>query len=139
MPTATAEQIAANIAASRLRRYLQNQQREQQRVAAAEPYAAYNGKLIGFVVHTKRGFKPFIGRPINSPGDRDSLVWVVASQDAKETLAEALYCFAADQELMLILPRPVPHSGMMGHWLNPMLAEQLKTRIGIPHGRTNDR
>lgn len=136
MPTATAEQIAANIAASRLRRYLQNQQREQQRIAAkrkeqadAEPYAEYNGKLIGFVVHTKRGFKPFIGRPINSPGDRDSLVWVVATQDAKETLAEALYCFASDQELVLVLPRPVLNSAMMGHWLNPMLAVQLKPEV----------
>lgn len=137
--TTSPEQIAANIAASHARKQLHRERQqqikvvEQQRQAVeAEPYAQYNGKLIGFVVKTRHGrFKAFLGRPINSEGDRDSIVTVIGSQEPQETLEEALAFFAPDlNKFALVLKQPVKSGGMMGHWLAPMLAAQLAETTG---------
>lgn len=130
----TQEQIAANIAATRARRSAATHAqraaaRERRAIDQRERYPEYNGKLIGFVVHTKRGFKPFIGRPIDSPGDRDSLVHVIGSQQPQETLDAALAFFAPDRDkLALVMQKPVPNGLMMGHWLASMLGAQQGSR-----------
>lgn len=125
----TQEQIEANKAASRLRR---EQRKAQQALLRPQPvhnderYAKYNGKLVGFVVKTRHDkFKPFIGRPFNSPGDNDSIVQVIGEKPPQKTLEDAIALLETMREhLVLLLKTPVPTHGMMGHWLAPMLACQ---------------
>jgi hypothetical protein len=132
--TISPEQIAANIAATQKRRQAARErtiaEREAERIAARHPYEAYNGKLIGFVVHTRKGYKPFIGRPI--PDLYDSFISNIdpafRSQKPQETLEQALAFLTAERDnLALILEKPVPHPNPnVGyvHWLAEMLAAQ---------------
>lgn len=127
----TPEQIEANKADTRRRREQRRKAQEQNRVGAQpvqhdERFPDYNGKLVGFVVKTRHDkFKPLIGRPHNSPGDNDSIVWVVGEKPPQETLAAAIALLETMREhLVLLLQKPVPTHGMMGHWLSPMLACQ---------------
>ena len=134
--TISQEQIAANIAATQARRQAARDRdiakRDAERAEQAErnrhPYEQYSGKLIGFVVHTRKGYyKPFIGRPI--PADpNDSFINVVGSQDPQETLEQAVAFLSAERgNLALVLEKPVPRAsegaGFM-HWLSEMLAAQ---------------
>src|ERR1700730_12115468 len=57
-----------------------------------------NGKYVGFIVHTKRGYKPCIGTPIASPGDNDSFIRVFKT--------------------------PTTPGGMMGHWLRWLIEHE---------------
>lgn len=131
----TPDQIAANIAASHQRKQQrreeqQRQNAEQQRAAKERRerrgYPQYNGKLVGFVVKTRHDkFKPFVGRAMNMPDDEDALLHVIGYHPPQETLAEAVALFAPDRDkLALVLEKPVPSHGLMGHWLKPMLACQ---------------
>lgn len=129
------EQIAANKAATHKRRQeareraiaKRDAEREAERIAAIHPYEQYSGKLIGFVVHTRKGYKPFIGQPI--PADpRDSFISVRGSQAPQATLEQALAVFAPDRDkFALVLEKPVRRAsegvGFM-HWLAEMLKAQ---------------
>lgn len=133
--TISPEQIQANIAATHKRRQEARQRdiakREAERIErerlARHPYEEYSGKLIGFVVHTRKGYKPFIGQPI--PADpHDSFISVRGSQAPQETLEQAIALFAPDRDkLALVLEKPVPRAsegvGYM-HWLAEMMAAQ---------------
>jgi hypothetical protein len=85
-------------------------------------------------VNTRHGkFKPFVGRIMEMAGDMDALVNVLGSQEPKDTLDEALAVFEIDMEKFgLILRSPVPSGGMMGHWLNQMIACQEETTSPAP-------
>ena len=71
------------------REQLEEMKRERENPA----FPDLNGKYVGFIVHTKRGYKPCIGTPIASPGDNDSFIHVVASREAFGTPEEALATF----------------------------------------------
>lgn len=123
---ATPEEIADNIARSQARKAAA---RERQAVAKREaerhPQEAWNGKLVGFIVHTRKDkFKPIVARVYNSHGDNDSMLHAVASQDPMETLDEARACFLSDKETEFerVFLNPVKSGGMMGSWLNVLLA-----------------
>ena len=131
--TISPEQIQANIAATQARRQAARDRdlakRDAERAERKRhPYEAYNGKLVGFVVHTKKGFKPFIGNPI--PDLYDSFIGptLIRSQPPQETLEQALAFLSAERNnLALILEKPVPGASVsVGyvHWLSDMLAAQ---------------
>lgn len=86
---------------------------------------AWNGKLVGFVVETRKGeFKPFIGRCIAMHEDDDCLIHVVGSQMPQETIHHALAFYAPDNDKFeRVFKEPQESGGMMGHWLRPMLAK----------------
>jgi hypothetical protein len=74
-----------------------------------------NGKYVGFIVHTKRGYKPSIGTLIASPGDNGSFIHVVASREAFGTPEEALATFeTCGGELVRVFKTPTTPGGMMG-------------------------
>ena len=129
--TISPEQIAANIAASQAHRRAARERdlakREARRLEReVGRFPEYNGKLIAFVVKTRKDlYKPLIGRPFNSPGDHDSVVNVIGEHPAQESLEQALALFEPDRDkLVLILTKLVPTRGIMQHWLAPMLAAQ---------------
>lgn len=125
--TISPEQIQANIAATQARRQAARERDIAQREAARRhPHEAYIGKLVGFIVSTRKGYKPFIGRPI--PDTYDSFINVVGSQEPQETLEQAQAFLVAERDnLALVLEKPVPgRSESVGymHWLSDMLKAQ---------------
>lgn len=131
--TISPEQIQASKDATQKRRQEARERdlakREAEREASRHPHEAYIGKLVGFVVHTRNGFKPFIGRPIRDI--YDSFIHVIGTQPPQATLEQALAFLTVERDnLALVLEKPVPgvveSIGYM-HWLNDMLAAQKDT------------
>jgi hypothetical protein len=57
--------------------------------------------------------------------DDDAMIHVIGVQPPQETLEAAMAFFAPDRDkLALVLEKPVPTHGRMGHWLAPMLTGQ---------------
>lgn len=123
---ATPEEIADNIARSQARKAAaRERQAAAKREAGRHPQEAWHGKLVGFIVHTRKDkFKPIVARVYNSHGDNDSILHTVADQDAADTLEEARARFLEDKETQFerIFLNPVKSGGMMGSWLNVLLA-----------------
>jgi hypothetical protein len=123
---ATPEEIAANIAASHARRAASRERvEEKKREAERHPQEAWHGKLVGLIVHTRKDkYKPFVASVYNSHGDNDSMISTVGSQNAMDTLEEARACLLADKETEFerVFLNPVKSGGMMGTWLNELLA-----------------
>lgn len=130
---ATPEEIKANIAASQARKEKARQrdadaraERERLRLEAARhPQEEWHGKLVGFIVRTRKGkFKPIVAKVFNSEGDRDSILFTVGAQDSMDSLDEARDCFLSDSETEFerVFLNPVAGAGMMGNWLNQVLA-----------------
>jgi hypothetical protein len=77
------------------------------------------------IVHTRKDkYKPFVASVYNSHGDNDSMISTVGSQNAMDTLEEARACLLADKETEFerVFLNPVKSGGMMGTWLNELLA-----------------
>jgi hypothetical protein len=103
------------------REQLEEMKRERENPA----FPDLNGKYVGFIVHTKRGYKPCIGTPIASPGDNDSFIHVVASREAFGTPEEALATFeTCGVELVRVFKTPTTPGGMMGHWLRWLIEHE---------------
>jgi hypothetical protein len=122
------DEIQASKDATQKRRQEARERNIAKREAARRhPHEAYFGKLIGFVVHTRKGYKPFIGQPIPD-GGRDSFISVRYSQPPQETLEQAVAFLSAERDnLALVLEKPVPgatESVGYQHWLTDMLAAQ---------------
>lgn len=131
--TVSPEQIAASIAATQARRRAARERdiakREAERAARpGNPYEQYNGKLVGFVVHTRKGYKPFIGQPVPDLYDSFIAPTFIRSQAPQETLEQAVAFLSAERDnLALILEKPVPGASVsVGyvHWMSDMLAAQ---------------
>lgn len=124
---ATAEEIAANIARSQARKAAA---RERQKIANAKlvraphPHAAWEGKLVGFIVRTRKDmFKPIVARVSLFMDDHDGFLVPVAEQPSKEALEDARACFDGEGRNGVdhVFLDPIPSGGAMGSWLSQLL------------------
>lgn len=86
-------------------------------------FEGYKGKLIGFVVETRKGmFLPIIGRCIESNGDDDCMIAADFTHARVETLDEALVALDAEADkLVRVFRKPASAGGLMGNWLWPLV------------------
>ena len=88
-------------------------------------YAHLKDQLVGFVIETRKGrFKPAIARCIESEGDDDCFLNVIADQPAVDTPEQALAFLDAEPSLKEVFRQP-SKADIMGFWLKPMVNKAI--------------
>ncbi len=127
--TATPEQIRENIEKSKRRNEAQKRadvlmkSTKPAKVSPVHPYAHLDGKLVGFIIKTRKDkYKPILGRVSTFFDDDDANLVMIGEREPQETLeaAQELFKTIGDFEY-IYCPNPVKSGGIFGTWLSEII------------------